>query len=194
MFEMTMEPLIKDNENNVWNDYVPIIKKGNTYEVYLTNMIDAPNFYNELIDLLGNLEEYNTVVLNINNGGGHVDSAFMLVDAIKMSEAEVIAKVSGTVASAATIITLACDGVITTKYLAFMIHNYSTGMEGKGHELKAYQTFTDRELNRAFKEIYKGFLTDKEMEDVIDGKDIWLNEYEVSERWENKIEYNNKGN
>ena len=64
-----------------------------------------------------------------------------------------------------------------------MIHNYSTGMQGKGHELKAYQTFTDKELNRAFKDIYRDFLTPKEMTEVIEGRDIWLNEDEVMKRW-----------
>lgn len=182
-----MEAVIKDNDNNVWNDYVPIIQKGNHYDVYLTNTISYPEYYTELVDVLGNLEDYNTVTLHINNGGGSVDSAFMIVDAIKNSEACVEAKVSGTVASAATIITLACYKIVTTKYLSFMVHNYSTGMQGKGHELKAYQHFTDRELNRAFKEVYAGFLTDEEMEKVIEGSDIWLNEEEVQERWKNRI-------
>jgi ATP-dependent protease ClpP protease subunit len=118
----------------------------------------------------------------------------MIIDAIKNSDATVTAKLSGTVASAATIITLACDKVVTTPYLSFMIHNYSTGMQGKGHELKAYQNFTDRELNRAFRDIYRGFLTEEEMDRVIDGLDLWINEVEVLDRWQNRIDLNNKGN
>jgi len=38
-----------------------------------------------------------------------------------------------------------------------MIHNYSGGMSGKGHEMKARQKFTDEHLNDAFKYFYKGF-------------------------------------
>ena len=67
-----------------------------------------------------------------------------------------------------------------------MIHNYSTGMQGKGHELKAYQKFTDQELNKTFREYYLGFLTEDEMEDVINGRDIWLNTDEAQKRWKNK--------
>ena len=186
MDSLGISPVIKSDEANVFNDYVPIVGKGNHYDVYLTNTISYPEYYTELVDLLSNLDNYHTVTLHINNGGGHIDSAFMIMDAIKNSEATVTAKLSGTVASAATIITMACDEIITTKYLAFMIHNYSTGMSGKGHELKAYQNFTDRELNRAFKEIYKGFLTDEEMDKVIEGQDMWINENEVEERWLNR--------
>lgn len=178
-----MSPLIKDNEGSVFNDYVPIIEKGNHYDVYLNNTISYPEYYTELVDILGNLESYNTVTLHINNGGGSIDSAFMIIDAIKNCEALVTAKLSGTVASAATVISLACDEIIVSKYVSFMIHNYSTGMQGKGHELKAYQTFTDKELNRAFKDIYRDFLTPKEMTEVIEGRDIWLNEDEVMKRW-----------
>ena len=180
-----LTPVIKDNDNNVFNDYVPIVEKGNHYDVYLTNTISYPEYYTELVDMLGNLEDYHTVTLHINNGGGSVDSAFMIIDAIEQSDAMITAKLSGTVASAATIIALACDKLIITNYLSFMIHNYSTGMQGKGHELKAYQNFTDRELNRAFKKIYEGFLTEEEMNKVIDGTDIWLNEDEVQDRWIN---------
>jgi len=46
--------------------------------------------------------------------------------------------------------------------------------------------FIDKELNRSFEEFYSGFLTEKEIEDVIEGKDIWLNNQEVEKRWKNK--------
>jgi ATP-dependent protease ClpP protease subunit len=170
----------------VWDRYCPIIKGRETVDVYLTEQIAEPATYNELVAILKEAKPYQIVNLYINNGGGVVDSAFYIIDAIKMSEAHVVAHLSGTVASAATIIALSCDDVITTPYLSFMIHNYSSGMQGKGHELKAYQNFTDRELTRAFKDIYKGFLSDEEMERVLDGQDIWLNEIEVAERWGNK--------
>lgn len=178
----------------VWDRYCPIIKGKETIDVYLTEHIAEPATYNELVSILNNAKPYQTVNLYINNGGGAVDSAIFIRDAIQMSEANVIAHLSGTVASAATVIALSCDDIVTAPYLAFMIHNYSSGMQGKGHELKAYQTFMDRELTRAFRDIYRGFLTDEEMEKVLDGQDIWLNEFEVSERWNDRIDLKTTGN
>lgn len=183
MDNLGIAPAIKCEDNSVWNDYVPIIGKGNHYDIYLSNTIAYSEYYTEFIDLLSNLESYNTVTIHINSNGGVIYSAFMIVDAIINCEAEITAKVSGIVASAATVIALACDEIITSRFLSFMIHNYSTSTEGKGHEIKAYQNFTDRELNRALTEIYNGFLTEKEMNEVIEGRDIWLNEDEVQERW-----------
>ncbi len=64
-----------------------------------------------------------------------------------------------------------------------MIHNYSGGASGKGHEMKAQMDFTDAELNKAFAEIYGGFLTPHEMELVIAGKDLWMGKAELLARW-----------
>ena len=55
------------------------------------------------------------------------------------------------------------------------------------HELKARQEHTDRELNAAFTEFYSGFLTETEMKEVIEGRDIWMGADEVITRWGYKI-------
>lgn len=57
----------------------------------------------------------------------------------------------------------------------------------KGHEIKAQQDFVDRELNIAFRTIYSGFLTEKEMSQVINGRDIWIGKDEILSRWERKF-------
>lgn len=52
----------------------------------------------------------------------------------------------------------------------------------KGHEMKARQEFIDRHLRIVFTQTYTGFLSEQEIEDVIEGKDIWLSGDEVRER------------
>lgn len=180
------ESFLQENEKiktSVWDDYVPLIKSGRHVDIYLTDAIDAPSEYNKACHTLSQAFPGDTITLHTNNGGGYVDSGFMLVDAIKNSNAKVKAKLSGTVASVSTIITLACAELEAADYLQFMIHNYSGGASGKGHEMKAQMDFTDSELNKAFSEIYHGFLTDHEMELVIAGKDIWMGKDELLERW-----------
>lgn len=51
------------------------------------------------------------------------------------------------------------------------------------HEMKARQEFSDRSLEIAFKDFYTGFLTEEEIREVIGGKDLWISEDEVLERW-----------
>lgn len=53
-----------------------------------------------------------------------------------------------------------------------------------GREIKAHDSFIDKHMPMIFKKMYAGFLTNKEIEDMIEGKDIWLNGDEVLERFE----------
>ena len=111
----------------------------------------------------------------------------MIIDAIENTKAKVTCRLTGTVASAATIIALSCDDIEVSKNLSFMIHNYSaSGLQGKGHEMKARQNFMDKEFNKVLNEYYKGFLTNEEIEEAIEGRDLWLNSEEVITRWEKR--------
>jgi len=171
---------------SVWDQDVPIIVNKNITHVYISDNISDPYLYNEFCHKLRAATVLDTFYVYLNTPGGLIDSAFMIIDAIEQSDALVIAKLSGTVASAGTLIALACDQIEVANHTAFMIHNYSGGMSGKGHEMKARQEFADKSLNNTFKCFYKGFLTDNEMQDVIDGKDLWMGKDEVIERWGNK--------
>jgi ATP-dependent protease ClpP protease subunit len=175
----------------VWDLDVPVVidETSKTITAYITNKIEDPYTYNELCYVLENATENYTVCLHVNTPGGVLDSAFMIVNAIAESKAHVVAKLSGTVASAGTIICLVCDEVIASEHLSFMIHNYSGSMSGKGHEVKARQRFTDVHLNAAFASFYSGFLTNEEIDNVIDGTDLWMGAEEVNERWKNRVSY-----
>jgi ATP-dependent protease ClpP protease subunit len=175
-------PGSEPQKHSVWDNYVPILQSNRHTDIYLTDAIEAPSEYNQLCNILSTSHTGDTVTLHINNTGGYVDSGFMIIDAIKNSKAKVTAKLSGTVASVATIIALACETIIMADYIQFMIHNYSGGAQGKGHEMKSQMDFTDSELNKAFSIIYGGFLTDREMELVIAGKDYWIGKDEVISR------------
>lgn len=180
-------------ERSKWDEYVPIVKVGEHTDIYLTAAVEAPEEYNELCYILEHAYVSETITLHINNGGGYIDSGFMIIDALKRSKASTTAKLSGTVASAATIIALACDNVDIADHTAFMIHNYSGGVQGKGNEMKAQMDFTHAGLKSAFKVIYGGFLTEDEMEDVIADRDMWLTKKEVEKRWKARVGKDKKG-
>ena len=183
---MEFEIEIPKEKSDLWSDHCPIVKSrdGRNIQVFLTDAIDAAGFYNELVFTLNNTVEGDVVKFHINNGGGDIDSAFFIRDALLNCKAKTIARLSGTVASASTVITLACDEVEVTPFLSFMSHNYSHGTHGSGNQVKGYVDFTDRELKRAFREVYTNFLTEDEIALVTEqDKEIWLNEIEVAERW-----------
>jgi ATP-dependent protease ClpP protease subunit len=183
-FEIIDLPQQADKPNSVWDKLVPIVKNGNRYDVYLLDPIQAPCNYNELCHLLVNATSKDVVYLHLNTPGGQLDSANMVISALRECEASVVAKLSGDVASAGTMIALACDEIECEFETEFMIHYFSSGSGyAKGHEIKTRQAFMDRHMREVFGRVYKGFLSEKEIESVIDGQDIWLNGDEVKERF-----------
>ena len=189
---MNLDEIFATPKHSVFDNYVPIVTIKNITTVYLTDIIESPSLYNELCFKLDTASEAEKFIIVINTPGGILDAALMIVNSIRNTKAEVTAKLAGTVASAGTIITLACKNVIIADHTAFMIHNYSGGLVGKGHELKAHQEFVDANLNKSFSDLYAGFLTPAEIKKVIDGKDYWMNKEEVEQRLLKRAEYDSR--
>ncbi len=168
----------------VWDRYVPIITTGRTTYAYLCDEIAEPNEYSELVHRLHAAYDGDRFEVYFNTPGGSVDSAFYLLEAMSKSKAHIHGNLSGTVASAGTLLTMGCHSISVAPYTHFMIHNYSSGTFGKGHEMKAQLDFTNSELNKAFTDIYGSFLTPQEAQSIIDGRDLWLGRDEVLRRWE----------
>ena len=170
-----------------WEQYVPIIKtkgkSGDVYDIYLQDEIQSPAMYNEVCYTINKAKRKDKVNLHINTPGGYLDTAFRLTEAIDRCKATTVAFLTGTVASAGTIIALRCDEVDAPKSLQFMIHNYSGGTAGKGNEIIDHVTFSNKEITKAFNSIYLGFLNKKEVRKVIAGKDFWMGAEEVVARW-----------
>jgi len=179
------EPKVDDK--SVWDHEVPIIKSKDVYHAYLHGSIEDPFMYNKLAFSISTLDKGEQLILHINTPGGVIDSALAICDAMKNTQGIVIAHLTGTVASAGTIIPMFAHRIIISDHLSFMVHNYSSGLQGKGHELKSQQKFQDAHLNEFFRTAYAGFLTEDEMDAVIDGRDMWLNSEEVKERWDRKV-------
>ena len=183
MDELMIE--LPKTKQSVWDNYVPIVTSGRHTDVYLTDHIDTPSQYNQLCHKLRNAYKEDTFTLFINNGGGIVDSAFMITDAMSQSKAKIHGALSGTVASASTVVTMACDTIEIAPHTQFMIHNYFHSTQGTGNQVKEYVNFTDREFVKTTKKVYGGFITPSEMSQVSgDDKELWMGAEEVLARWD----------
>lgn len=170
----------------IWELPVPYISTENETHAYITEEIGAPSEYDELCYLLRSAPKGHTFHLHINTPGGVIDSALAITAAIKASQAHIIGHLAGTVASAGTMISMACNELIIEPHLSFLIHNYSGGIHGKGGELKARQAHDEQVLKDVFEDFYTNFLTPEEIAEVIEDKDMWMGTAEVQRRWNNK--------
>ena len=85
----------------------------NKFEFNLDEDIKEPSYYRNLIEVLNNATEQDLVVLNINSGGGMLDSAISIIDSLRNTRANTLAWISGSAYSAAglrTPIVTECGG------------------------------------------------------------------------------------
>lgn len=158
------------------------------HEFYISGEITSPETYIEVFDIIRHAREHDTVKIYINSFGGDLFSAIQFMRVMADSEAYVVCSVEGACMSAATMIFLAADSVEITPHSSFMVHNYSSGAFGKGGEMYHQIQHERKWSERLLKEVYEDFLTDDEIQHVLENKDLWMDVDEVVLRMEEREE------
>lgn len=161
------------------------------YEHYLDYDLEDFSEARQLCVLLRNAEEADSVVLRINCYGGRFDVAAQIINAIKESKATVTGVIEQECASAATMIFLSCDQWQVQPWGEMMIHYTSYGAVGKGNEVTSRVGHVDKMYPKVFEEVYKHFLSEKEIEDIIRGLDLHLTQEDILSRLESVVEHLN---
>lgn len=180
--------------------YQPLTKKiaqdGSTiidYYIYdgdgrfSPDSITNPSYYVNFLALLNDLNPNDNVHVHLNTGGGMLDSSLAIYEGLCNCNAQVTMHVEGPCCSGGSMILMAGDQIIINKFGYVMIHTFSGGMIGKASDMKIKNEFEMKWWDYSFKEIYKDFLTEEEMNDCLNGKDFWFNAVEVDERFNNKL-------
>jgi ATP-dependent Clp protease, protease subunit len=156
------------NRLKIYSD--PLVFK---YTVYLNDIVE-PEYFSDLFHKLRNCNPDDVFEIVINSYGGNEDTAIQLYNELRSCLGNVVGVVSGYCCSAGTIALLACSGWAINKNSKIMIHSPSGFMGGKSHERKAQGDFEEKWTHEFFRDVYKDFLTTKEIQEVLDGKDMWM--------------------
>jgi ATP-dependent protease ClpP protease subunit len=138
--------------------------------------------YFDEFETIRNMSPIDLTILHINGPGGNADTAIQFIRCIQETKGAVLAIVEGMCASAYTFIFLACHGWDISEHSTFMCHNYSGGMFGKGNELWERAQHDQQWSIKLLRETYKDFLSDGEIDRLIDGKDYWMTPDQVRDR------------
>lgn len=130
------------------------------------------------IENLGNVEN---ITLHINSPGGSVFSAVAIANTLKNHKAKVTANIDGLAASAATIITSACDIVRMPKNALFMIHNPITFAYGNNQEMQKTLEMLDKVKNSIIETYLNKTKTDKETLSQLMDNETWMSAEEAKE-------------
>ena len=159
---------------------------GSLHTFYLSGEIKEPENYIQWFDTIRMAGEHDIIKIHINSPGGDLFSAIQFMRILSESSAFVIASVEGACMSAATLIFMSCDSFEISEHSMFMFHNYSGMTFGKGGEMIDQLQHERKWSEKIFRKSYKGFLTDDEINAILDNKDIWMDGEEVIKRLKKK--------
>lgn len=162
-------------------------EEENSVDMILYGTIGSDEWWDDICDKtfkedITNLGEAENINLHINSPGGSVFAAVAIANTLKNHKAKVTAFIDGLAASAATIITSACDVVKMPKNALFMIHNPLTWAYGNKQELEKTGVLLDK-VKDSILETYLAKAKNKTKEELsaLMDEEKWFNAEEAKE-------------
>lgn len=151
------------------------------YTLHFDEMIEYPEYYRELSNNLTDLTEKDELEIIFNSEGGYVSSAVQICNMLIKTKA----KTKGIIYSAysaASMIAFCCDELEIMPFGSVMIHDVSYQTSGKNGATKDFVNFISKSTSEMIRKIYNTFLTDKDLDALFTGNDIWLTDKQVKAR------------
>lgn len=158
------------------------------YKIKLFGPIEDASQFAEAIDVFERATPDDRITVYLSSPGGSVDATDTFLHAMHNCEAPVHIVASGGCHSAATIILLNSQSFTLSHNFNALIHNGSMGSYGKVSDFRAEARFNMEYMDKLMRETYKGFLSEEEINQLIAGKDFWMDAKEFCERHERRNE------
>ena len=162
------------------------------YTVPIDGSFREPAYYRGVIQMLMGASQHDTVAFLINSPGGALSGLLSLLEAINMTEANTVALLVGNASSAASIFALHCNEVYVGDNSTLLCHNISYGTGGKGSDVLAHVQHISNSASKLLRKTYKYFLNDKEIDDMLNGKEIYMEAEEIIDRLQKREELRDK--
>lgn len=158
-------------------DYSPKI-----YTINFWHDFDDPRNYIPYFKVLEDAHEEDQIVFYFNSPGGDVSTLNLFLNALRRCKSKYILARVNYAASAAALLALYCDNIEFNTNSTLMLHNYKGLFYGKGQEIKADFEHSNKKFEDMIKYICRKILTDKEIEELINGKDFYFSGEEAVKR------------
>jgi len=166
-----------------------ITQQINTHLVFIDDDITSPSNYRDVIHCLATCGENDSVNLLVNSSGGRTDSIWQIIEAMKGCRGDVSVTVIGAAYSAASMLACMAPECYIADSAEFMLHTAHYGSIGTVPNVKGQTDFATRQINKLLDQAYKGFLTDKELEELKNGKEFWFDSDESIRRMGKRYKY-----
>ncbi len=181
---MNKEEAKKDDKDED-PSYVMFTKetKSTVYDVYLTTSFEGPEKYHKLYNLLEHALDGDKFNFYLNSYGGRLDSGVQFVNKLGATKASTKCIIESTSYSMGAIFPFACGEVEMREHTSLMFHNFSASPgRAKGNEHILNLENTSSMFKKLLYEVCGKVLTSPEIEDIVQGKDLYLTRDQINER------------
>lgn len=160
------------------------------YKIRLTRPITEIDDFEEEIMALEEAGPNDLVIMQLSSPGGSLETCDFLCRRMQECEAPIVIEIGLTCASAASAMCLHADEWVIHDSSTLMIHacSYSPGW-GKEVDVFSAATYTNRINKEWLERTYKGFLSETELQSVLDGKDLYFYADDLRDRLPKYAEY-----
>ena len=162
---------------------------ANTHVIQIYEDIGHPDEYRDELNLINTSTEMDTIVLDICTDGGVLDTAMLFKRALFNTPAHTVAIIGPACSSAGSILALSCEEHILDDTSNLMIHTSTYGLVAKDTDIYEHANFSRKQLRKLYEDVYSGFLSEADLEDVIKGTPFYFDADQLAERLENMYEY-----
>lgn len=155
------------------------------YNINIDNEILGPENYRKVYSVLRKATNMDLINFHVNSVGGTILTFIQLYNLILNTKAKTVAYVYSAV-SAAALLVLSCDEVVVTEFSSMMFHSCSWDIGGTADQVKGQSDFFSEWNKEILTTVCKSFLSDKEIEKVLDNKEMWFNSKQIKQRLENR--------
>lgn len=156
-----------------------------SYRMFIDVFAETERGLHEIFNVLWNAAPSDTLELRINSWGGFVKEGQNFFNIIRNKFNGRTTTVLDSAGYSMGALLFCCgDTRIVMEQSDLMFHDYSGAAFGKGQEIESQVEHTKKHIRKFFKEVIigKGFLTEKEFEQMLIGKDFWMDVPEMCER------------
>lgn len=148
--------------------------KSGTYRIEIDKEIEEVGQFSTAIQVLEAAKEDDEIVIYLQTPGGSVNAGEAFIHALRKCAAPVHMVATGGVHSMGTQILLEADSFELSNGFNALVHCGQDGAYGNVNEYRIKSKFDEAFRNKQFRDTYEGFLTEKEIDAMLDGKDIWI--------------------
>lgn len=158
------------------------VPKNYTYTVMFDRDVGESVSFHEEFCVMESASEGDTVDVCISSVGGSVATISKFQDVVKNSKAHFHGKLTGYGFSAAGALFLLCHTQEVADLATMMIHTAQSGTYGSAQGSEACAKMTQKQAITLINMVYKDFLTEEEISDVLKGMEFWMEADEIRER------------